>query len=179
MNVFFEIGLEIFKFISRLISRPSKQIKKIVAIYDEMHKVIELTEAQKFIIFKAHNGGGLIRTNTPLFVSALHEDYSTPFSATKEKYQQISVDGEYIRMLSTICEEKVIKFSTANMKEGLLKDIYTAEGVRYAEIYFLGQDRKNLYFTSIASAWDNGWTKEPEQELVVKLAINTIRNNIM
>jgi hypothetical protein len=179
MNVFFEIGLEIFKFIARLISKPSKQIKKIVRIYDEMHRVVELTEVQRFIIFKAHNGGGLIRTNTPLFVSALHEDYSAPFTSVKETYQQVSVDGEYIRMLSAICENKSVKLKTSEMKEGLLKDIYVAEGVRYAEIYFLGQDRKNLYFTSIASAWEDGWSKDPEQELVVKLAINSIRNNIM
>lgn len=179
MNVFFEIGLEIFKFITRLISKPSKEIKKIVRIYDEMHKVVELTEVQRFIIFKAHNGGGLIRTNTPLFISALHEDYSSPFTSVKANYQQISIDGEYIRTLSAICEDKVIKFKTSEMKDGLLKDIHIAEGIRYAEIYFLGQDRKNLYFTSIASAWEDGWSKDPEQELVVKLAINTIRNNIM
>lgn len=170
---------EIVQFFNRILSRPSKQIAKVVKIYDEMHRVLDDTEAQRFLIFKAHNGGGLIRANTPLYVSILHEDYSPPFPSVKEKYQQLRVDSDYIRMLDEICREKSVVLETKNMKPQLLKDIYLAEGVNYTEIFFLGQDRKNLYFASVGSAREKGWTAHLDQVMSIKLAINHIRNNIM
>jgi hypothetical protein len=174
-----ELGVEIMRFINKITLKPSKEIKKVVAIYDEMHKILEETKVQRFLVFKAHNGGGLIKPSTPLYVSVLHEDYSTPFKSVKDTYQQVMIDGEYIRILDKVCQDKMVRIKTRNLKSSLLKDIYEAEGVQYSEIYFLGQNRKNLYFTSTACAWENGWEDNVEQKVAIKLAINHIRNNIM
>jgi len=173
-----DLATEFFKFLNQFTLKPSKEIKKVVKIYDEMHKVLDETDVQRMLVIKAHNGGGLIRPSTQLYVSVLYEDYTVPFKSVKEEYQKLPVDSEYLRMMSILCEQKSVKLIPKEMRPGILKEIYTTEGVQYAEIYFLGQDRKNLYFVSLATAWEKGWDKNPGQSLIVKLAVNTLKNNI-
>jgi hypothetical protein len=170
---------EVFKFLNSLFHLPSRQIQRVVNIYDAMHEVLGYTDVQRFIIFKAHNGGGLIKPNTPLYVSALFEDFTAPFDSVRDKYQKIEVDEEYIRMLAYVCRQKVFVAKPEELKDdSLLKQVYHLDGVKYSEIYYLGQDKRNLYFCSCVSSTEEAWQHNDAQKATINLAINSIRNNI-
>lgn len=175
-----EFGTEVMKFINRLTLRPSKEIRKVINIYDTMHKVIEETDVQRIVICRVHNGGGVIQPTTPLYISALYEDYTAPFKTVKDNYQKLLLDEDFIRVLHDLCTQKVVKIYTDDLKDGTLqKRVYVGEGVQYAEKHFLGQDRRNLYYVSFSSAWVGGWSGKPAQELIINLAVNVLRNNII
>jgi len=112
---------EVFRFLNNIIISPKKQIRKVVNIYDSMHKVLETTNIGRFLIFKAHNGGGVITPNGELYVSTLYEDYSEPFSSVKADYQKLPVDIVYAKMLLEIIKSKKVNYRTSDMAEGILK----------------------------------------------------------
>lgn len=169
---------EIFKFFNNLFHLPSRQVQRIVRIYDAMHEVLGYTGVGRIIIVKAHNGGGLIKPNTSLYISAVYEDYTAPFESVKDYLQKLQLDEEFIRMLVDLCRQKSVMIKTSDLKDCVLKTLNEGYGVKYSEIYFLGQDRKNLYFCFCDSSVENGWYGNLVHKNIISLAINTIRNNI-
>lgn len=169
---------EVFKFLNNIFSTPKQQIRKVVSIYDSMHKVLDETAVERFLIFKAHNSGGTIRSNTPLYSSVIYEDYTHPFKSVKEDYQKLPVDEEYLRMLAVLSTQKSVKIRTSEMASGILKDIYRGEGVKYSEIYYLGHDKKNIYYCSCGSSVEGGWEESDYQKMIIQIQVNIIKNNI-
>lgn len=164
---------EVFRFLNARFASPRRQIAKVVGIYDTMHEVLEQTNIERFLIFKAHNGGGVISSTGDLYVSALYEDYTEPFHSVKSDYQRLPVDIVHAKMLLEIMSKKKIDYKVDEIPMGILKSIYQKEGVKRSLIYFLGQDRKNVYFCSCATS------KEfIDYELNVDLAVNKVKQNI-
>lgn len=170
---------ELLRLINNIFSRPSAQIKKVVRIYDSLHLILDSSDVHRILISKAHNSGGLIKPHTPLYVTALYEDYTHPLESVKARWFKVEVDEEYIRILVQLCKEKKVQFIVKDMKPSLLKDAYLSSGVQYAELHLLGQDKKNIYFCSIVSMWEDGWSRSISQTVAIDLAVNTIRNNII
>lgn len=164
---------EIAKFFNNVFVSPRNQIKKVVRIYDAMHMILDETNVQRFIVFKAHNSGGVIKPSCELFVSALYEDYTDPFDSVKAVYQHLPLDSSYVKMLVDVIQNKKVAFTTSEMSEGLLKQIYTEEGVVRSFVYFLGNDRKNIYFCSAATSEEHITNK-----IIVDLGVNIIKQNI-
>lgn len=169
---------EILKFFNNLFSTPRKQIQKVVNIYDSMHVVLDETAVERFLIFKAHNGGGIIKPHTPLYISVLYEDYTHPFKSVKDDYQRLAVDEALIRILAQLPASKSVKIRTEELEKGIVKDIYEGEGVKYSEIFYLGQDRKNIYYCSCGSSVEGGWEHSSYQKMTIQIQINAIKNNI-
>jgi hypothetical protein len=178
MNLYMNIVNELLKLINRIFPSPRHQVEKIVNIYDQMHRIIEETPVERFLIFKSHNGGGVIKPNTPLYSSVIYEDYTAPFKSVKDVYQRIEADEEYLRMLVEMIQKKSIILKTEKLPPGLLKNIYKAEGVKYAEKYFLGTDKKNIYYCSCGTSVEGGWENNAYQKNAIYMAINIIKQNI-
>lgn len=164
---------EVFRFLNNRFASPKRQISKVVNIYDAIHRVLEETNVERFLIFKAHNGGGVISPNGDLFISTLYEGYKEPFTSVKSKYQKLPVDIVYAKMLLEIIRTKKVDYNVEDIPEGILKDIYLKEGVKKSLLYFLGQDRKNVYFCSCASSQDIIY-----DEIAVDLGVNVVKLNI-
>jgi hypothetical protein len=171
---------EFLKFINNLFSNfgtnPQKQIEKVINIYDTMHLVLEETAVERFIIFKAHNGGGIIKPSGELYVTALYEDYTYPFHSVKSQYQKIEVDEIYARMLLDVIQKGQVHLYADEMKDGLLKGIYQSEGVHEARIFFLGQDKKFIFYCSCATSKE--WLISQGEKARLELAVGKIKQNI-
>src|SRR5678810_755741 len=101
---------QLLKLVNNIFSvLPRKQIEKVVGIYDSMHKLMEETSVERMLILKTHNGGGLIKPSTPLYISALYEDYTTPLDSVKSDIQNVLLDEEFIRMMLELCKFKVYR----------------------------------------------------------------------
>jgi len=162
------------RFVSSSFTR--KQIKKIVEIYEVMNSVLNSTQIQRILIFKVHNGGNFIRPSSGMYVSVIYEDYRSPFSSVKEKYQKIPIDREYAKMLLEVMENKKCTFETDKLRDGLLKDIYIADGVKKSVISLLKEEKKAIYFCSMATSQIGEFTMK--EKLDIDIAINKIKNNL-
>lgn len=171
---------EIFKVFGLLLKRRKSgdQILKVIDIYDAMNNVLRETDVQRFLVLKAHNGGGTIKPGSELYVSVVYECYQTPFRSVKNEYQRLLVDAEYIKMLSEIYINRKMAIDTLTMPNGLLKDLYEKEQVSHAEVYFLHQSKKEFYFLSVATAKDANRLKTHEQQAAIMVAVNKIRNTL-
>lgn len=169
---------EFLKIINRIMSSTQSRIQRVINIYDEMHRVLAVTHAERFLVLRAHNGGGVIKPSGPLYASVLYQDYDKPFEDVKQKYQNFPVDKEYARMLLDIMQNKKVYYDTMDMPESVLKHIYINEGVRHVFIHYLGQDRKNIYFCSVATSKKVLTWKNTGDEMEIDIAANLIRQNI-
>lgn len=167
-----------FKFLNSFLSSPKKQIQKVVSIYDSMHNVLDETPVERFLIFRAHNGGGIIKPNNTLYVSVIYEDYTNPFRSVKDLYQKVALDEGAIRFLLDLSHQKVLQIKTKELREGLIKSIYEGEGVMYAEAHYLGHDNKNIYYCTCGTSVESGWEDNSYQKMTIQMQINNIKNNI-
>lgn len=123
-------------------------------IYNTMHKVVSKTQAQKFVIFKAENGGGIPKLGSPLFISAIMAVFDAPFLSI-DKYQRLRVDAEYTKMLSQLLLNNHIRHNVEELSSSLLKSIYTEADIREANLYLLHATKDAIYYCSIASHKDS------------------------
>jgi hypothetical protein len=170
---------ELLKFFNTLLKlrvSPEKQIQKVVSIYDTMNMVLRETSVERFLIFKAHNGGGIIKPTGELYVSTLYEEFTEPFYAVKWKYQKLEVDKEYVKMLLNLIQDKVLQCKTSDLKDSMLKGLYENDGVVESKIYYLGQDKKAVYFCSCSTSTE--WNPTQAENSTLDVAISTIKQNI-
>lgn len=175
---------ELIKFIREIFTRfvggtPEKNIRKVVAIYDEMHHILNETPVKRLLILKAHNGGGVIKPSGNLYVSVLYEDYKFPFITVKSNYQSLPVDKEYAKMLVELMSSKKFVMEVDKMPDSVLKGIYKTEGVQSSTAYFLGQDKKAVYFCTFANELELSQWFDLAQQTNCEVAVNKFRQNLI
>lgn len=175
--------VELIKFLHDIWNRhvgssPEKNIKKLINIYDEMHRILNETEVKRLLILKAHNGGGVIKPSGNLYVSVLYEDYTHPFFSVKDQYQSLAVDKDYAKMLVDIINSKKVIMKVEDMADCVLKRLYMKEGVRSAVGYYLGQDKKSVYFCTFSNELDLPEWFYSGQEASCEIAVSKFRQNI-
>lgn len=168
--------IQLFKFLT-IFNLPSRQIKRVVRIYDAMHNIVEKTTVERCLIIKVHNSGGWVRPDTPLYITILYEDYSRPLQGIKSEYQKMEVDEDYLRMLRDLAKDKVLYIDTEKLKDGLLKNQYMRDKIKYSEVHFLGQNRRNVYFCSMATTKATNFDTYTDKA-VIQIGVNEIKNSI-
>jgi hypothetical protein len=143
-----------------------------------MHWVLNETKVQRLIISRTHNGGGVIHPTTPLYLSAIYEDYSHPLGSLKESLQKLQLDEAFLRVILELCQKKIIRLKVADMERGVVKTIYESENVKFVEFRYIMQDRKNVYIASYATTEEGETFDTPWQQSVLNFSANVIKNNI-
>lgn len=153
----------------------SSEITKVVKIYDLMNHVLTESDVERFVIFKAHNGGGIIKIGSDLYASCVYEDYRSPFKSIKDVYQNVSLDKEYVKTLLEIINNKSTTIITSEQPDSLLKTIYEASGVKKAKLFFLHQDKKYAYYCSVATSNENADFESAKARLTIDLTVDKIK----
>lgn len=163
-------------FLNRKAKDASKELQKVVAIYDNMHRLVNSTDVSRFLIHKIHNGGGLIKPTSELFLTALYEDYRAPFKSNKQDFVKVPLSQSTVRILVNAYTNNYHKVITHELNEnGYLKNQYEKEGVALSEIHFLYADQNTFYFASIGTeslAKDLTTAKERSE---IDIVINNIK----
>lgn len=169
---------EIFSFLKIFTLRRRRaqdQIKKVVEIYDIMNGIIHDTDVERILVFKGHNGGGLIKPGSELYSSCIYEEFVQPFKSVKTIYQNLPLDKEYVKILLDICSNKEVKIRTENLPDCFLKNIYLSENVKESHLYYLYQDKKSVYYCSLATSKDVNNLNTPAQVVAKTIGIKRIR----
>lgn len=166
------------KYLEYLWTRKDKQlsiqdtIMHMTEVYNTMQDVITHTNAHRFVIFKAENGGGIPRLGSPLFVSAVMAVFDPPFH-TIEKYQRLRVDADYTKMLSDILLYNHVRYKVSDMPPSLLRTIYEDADVQESNLYLLHTTKDALYYCSIATHKESECCKA-EDYLQMQIAVSKI-----
>lgn len=151
-------------------------------IYDIMRDLVHVHHEyniERFMILRAHNGGQDMKEFTPHYVSLVHEDFRHPIKSCKADYQKLDLDGEYIKLLKNLYLKGAegVSIRTSELEKGsLLRNIYEAEGVLSAKVFFVHHTRKEFILLSVASSRDTleGYN-EPKAKNAIFMAVNKIK----
>jgi hypothetical protein len=176
---FFTTVMEFVMFWKR--NRAGDVIMKTAEIYDEMRKVVLNYDlgVHRFLVIKAHNGGGDFRNDAMTYATVLHEEIRKPMISVKGDYQSLPIDGYYNEMLKKIYVNGSLYIDASTMEQDtLLGSVYAKEKVKHAQLYFLKHSKKGFWFCSIATAYDQNKLNDPEQNLAFKIAVSKIKQRI-
>lgn len=129
---------------------------KTALIYDKINDVIANTNATRIIVFTTHNGNGMPSLLKPCKVSALYG--SNIRKDTKYLYKNLNVDEHYMRMLLRVSNGEEVSYKVSEMKDSLLKAIYTEEGVLISTINKVIFTPYGMFYISFVSDTVNEWT---------------------
>lgn len=160
-----------------------------VSIYDSMNKIINHSNIQRVMIFRLDQSHLIGRS---AYVYCIKEAFSSPFKGEKQDYQNYPVDETYIRMVQTLYQEDLV-IHTDTMPEGVLKDIYTAYGIKYSLVSRLCDGKiadgehvlPVIFYISLASSLgyeedgEHGTISSSQTKVLIRAELNKIRNLYM
>lgn len=167
-----------------LIHVPREQLKrykmKLGEIHDTyriMNNVLRNTNAERFLIYESRNGNGLPSLSTQLHISVMYEDYTDPFQSVKNSYQKLEADRAMIETLKQVYDSGDVIYFTADMPDGMLKEMYINQGVSWAYIFRIGQGHRAFYFGSIVTSKNESPFQADSgvNTSVIRLAVNELR----
>lgn len=151
----------------------SERLRAEQQLYDIMRRFTEETAIERILIFKTANGGGQPKIGTPLYISCIYEGPSTN---VKEKYQSVSVDEEYIRMLLDIKAKGEVRYVVEEMPYSLLQRIYLSEGIRHSTIFFIDETPEAFFYGSISTGSEMNPHNDVGKDVAIGLTVDRIRN---
>lgn len=145
-------------------------------MYSAMRAVLECSPAERFLIMRGSNGGGVPKPGSEFFITVMHEEHSDPDHAglAKDRYNKLMVDSQYIDMLREVAVKGDARIKTADLPPGMLRTFYDAEKVKYSEIYLLKLSKTEIYYCSIAAYADVNFD-DPEMRSTIISNVGRIR----
>lgn len=156
----------------------SDQFKNRGDVYQVMNEVLQSTSARRFLVFRAHNGGGRPKLGAVIYSTCIYEDFIPPFQAKIHDFHRVLLDREYIQMMRRLITDDHVNILPEKMQPGeLLKDIYETEGVAFSQVFYLHETREAFYYCSIATD-ANGMNEMASQaeQLKIRLAVGKLRD---
>lgn len=169
----------IFNFFTVFLKRRTtgESIKQIIGIFDEMKFVISETDAERILVFKIENGGGIIKPGVQLYYSVIYEDFEkAKFDSTKDRFQRIHLDSEALTMLSQAIDKKSIAVDASMLPQNsMMFGIWEQQGITYSEYYHLQSTKKCVFFCSVSTTSVTRLFASPMQHSIVSLSVEKIR----
>lgn len=107
---------------------------------------------ERFMLFETKDSGRKITPLTPVYVTAILEDYREPFQSSLDDIQNWRTDRAYTELLVDIIAngEKVIDVS--QMPDCKLRNLYKSAGVKVCKVIYLHGTDTNMWYCSLASS---------------------------
>lgn len=91
--------------------------------------------ADRVLILKMENGGGIPQLGAIQHTSVLYEAYNrNTLSPVKADFQNYIIDSAYQKMLINTIGDKILSIHVDNMESGMLKTFYTSNAINSAII---------------------------------------------
>ena len=106
--------------------------------YEALGTVLHETPANRILLLKSENGGGIPGPVSTCYSSVLVERHDDRLPSVKETWQKVPVDGDYAKILTEMLECGQTIRTTERMKQDSpLRDIYTSQKVHHSQVYHL------------------------------------------
>lgn len=169
------------QFILRLLNKKTRRagdaFPYITQIYDAMMNICIESSAERVLVLKTEDGGGLPGVGATLYGSVVYEYiFNQHFDPLKQKYQRFMVDEHYLRMLQAINKkDEPYVFVTDKEPDSLLKTVYDSLKVTHSYIYYLGQSKKAFYYMSVVNTQNHDF-EVSNDKVVLQQGVSLLRN---
>jgi len=148
----------------------------LLEIQQVIERLLNKTTIHGVHVMKTENGGGRPRVGNNIYISILYEAIKDHTYSSKDDYQKMLIDEAYVRLLNTIGSTSPISLKVSEMEEGMLKRIFDNVGIKYAEMYFIGETDTAFYYLSISTTEENYEIDKIVDRVEIEIAINKLRN---
>lgn len=125
-------------------------IPSISKIYDLMNELVYETKANRALLLKTENNGGVPSLTSDLFSSVMYETTDNNIGLIKSDWQRRRLDGQYIKMLNhIISQDGITKIQTNKIGDGILKDVYTLDGINKTYLILIHRTNKKMIYFSL------------------------------
>lgn len=140
-------------------------------IHEQITHLKNEIKAPRVLILKSENGGGIPRATDHVYLSILEEAPDSDIRSIKQDVQKLPSDNHYNNLLLDVLENGYSEVCIESMGDGMLKDFYTSDGIKYSYVKpIITLDNKFIYM-SVA------WREKPDLNQV-RTYINSTANNI-
>lgn len=166
-------------------TRQSNVFGDIFKAKEEINMLIDKlrydTPCHRVTIIKTTNGGGAPTLAGDLYSTVLYESYDFPLRAIKKNWINQKLDSSYLKMLHSMhTNGGKLVLVAESLEDGILKDLYEAQGIKESHIYRITATRKNEYIYLSANFTETGMDtpsiKEYERATILKLRSIFIKN---
>ena len=158
----------------KYLEKLTTNLQDLSKIFRIIERILTQSEAHRVLVLKASNGGGVPKPGSEMFIKLLYAATEEEEPNIYEKYNSIKVDGQYIEMLINIQKNGQVIENIEELPNCLLKRIYQSEGIKYAEVYFLGNTATEMYYCAINSKSDEDFI-DPIKRVGIELGVNDLR----
>lgn len=130
---------------------------------------------ERAVVIKCHNDGDEIMPLSYKYFSVIYEDFRKPFKSVRNKYKGISVDKEYVLMISKMYQNKTLAVTVEEMPECMMKDIYTVEGIKFTQMFFVKHTKRGYWYLSVSTSQKGETFSTPLHRSELYLVVNKIR----
>lgn len=135
-------------------------------------ELVQDSDVERFLVLMLTNGGGDPHPGARLYATALVNELDDTYQHKHRDYDQVEVDTDYIERVIRARASGAQRMHVSVMGDSLLKRFYDAEGVRYAELYYLFSTERETYFCS-AATYSNEHLAGAQGD--ISLALNAIK----
>jgi len=122
------------------------------------------------LIFRGGNGGSVPRVGKDYYLKCIFEAHKEePEISSLKLYENIIPDSNYITILLTLMQNKMMNFNVSTMEDGLLKKIYLSEGLKYSKIFTLHQTKEFIFYIQISTTQKNNL----EDDVILRLEMES------
>lgn len=127
--------------------------------------------AERVLLLRTSNGGGLLNPEMPIYSSAI-----APIASTLNWDKQL-VDPPYIRMLLELLKSGEVRLDRETMEPGLLKDLYESLGIKSAWVFLIRHRADGVFYLTV-SFEDSQANLTAFQRVRIRSLVNAIRLGI-
>lgn len=114
-----------------------------------MNLLMADTKANRVLVLKAENGGGVPAPGRQIQSSVLYEIRDRRMKSNIRRWQKRPLDGPYADILSDVLRDGHARVVTDELETGVLRDIYEAEEIAWAEVYLLLTTGSAVFYLSL------------------------------
>ena len=166
----------VVRFIVKYIDKKSsfnRVIPSISRIYDLMNQLVFETKANRALLMKTENNGGVPSLTSDLFSSVMYETTDYKMNLIKEDWQRRRLDGQYIKMLNNVVSsDNITKLETDDMECGILRDIYKVNKIKKSYIILIHRTNKKMVYFSLT------FTDDIVDEDLVRVKLTEFRDKV-
>jgi len=151
--------------------------------YELLSSILHQTTANRVLLLKCENGGGVPGPMSEVYSSVLIERHDDRIDSVADKWQRIQVDGWYAQLMSDIIRHGHAVRRTMDMsEESALRAVYEAQGVDHSEVFHLATvatTRKGgAVFYLSANFRESACQMTPRERMVLTGATSQLRDLI-
>lgn len=167
-----------FKLVGDWIQRSQSRqaFEEAVMIVETLHRLQVKLNAQRVMILKTENGGGIPHPGKPLYTSVQYEFCRDGVEPLKEDFQRRLLDSSYVEMIGKILSMQQLTLIPAEMPEGcMLSRVYRKFRVLRADVIEIAITKHGLFYLSCTWAQDSVVPDDVEIAYEIGVAQNKLR----